>query len=92
MFKLDDWLDRNKRKQKTVAEILDTEIAYTLEEIGLAKMRLEELEKDLASYNRFKKLIGDKEFKTQREFAKYILSLDDDIMKDYERLYGEKIV
>ena len=40
MFKLDDWLDRNKRKQKTVAEILDTEIAYTLEEIGLAKITL----------------------------------------------------
>ena len=79
----------NKKKPNTIADTLQFEINFTEEEINRCKEELKEFEKDLATYKKFKDLIKDREFKSQREFAKFILSLDEDIMKDYERVYGE---
>lgn len=82
---------KKQAKKTPVSESLDFEIKITRDEIKRHKKEMNELERDLATYLRFKDLMGDKEFKSQREFAKYILSLDEDIMKDYERVYGDNI-
>lgn len=93
LTKLDEWLKSKKIKQKqkmSPLERLEFDIEFTTTEIIKQQRVLYELEKDLVTFNKLKDLIKDKEFKNEREYAKYLLSLDGDIMKDYERVYGEK--
>ena len=80
---------KKENKRRSVVDGLEFDIEFTETEIKHHKDELKELELDLAVYKRLKDLIKDKEFKSKREFAKYILSLDGDIMKDYERVYGD---
>jgi len=94
------WLDKGvallkekqqpkKLKSKNVRANLLHDIQFTKDRIQETLYDLNELKKDLITYRKLLDVAKDKEFKNDKELAIYLLSLDSDIMKDYERVYGE---
>lgn len=83
--------DYGKKKPTPLAKRLDSQIKFTVEALEEAKQNVIEFERDLKLYTRMRDLMGDRVFKTQEEFARYILSLDPDIADEYEAVMGEKL-